>query len=216
MTRFPSGPQLITAAAFVTAVAVVLNPVLPSLPDVTVPALPRVLTESQLSSPGVPVPGGLVPDGVAATPRDPAVAVAAASPAGQPLPAFAGYTPSAVAIVATPIAVPASAGPAVDVTGLTDPASPGIPSVRPVSQVDAPAFWLFDGGGRTPRSPQRRSSPVAVSLPRPAAATGSPGPATGDPDATQPGAATAPAHRGAPRADADVAQPQRGSSVRSR
>ena len=115
MIRLNGWPQLSTAAAFVTAIAVVLNPITPVLPDVTVPALIPPATTDRL-------PARVLPEHHAAATTAAPVVPAAAGPAAFPMPNAPAPPPSLLIQPAAPVGprpLPAAA------VGSPDAAGPG-------------------------------------------------------------------------------------------
>jgi hypothetical protein len=169
-------PQLGTAAAFVTAIAVVLNPITPVLPDVTVPALFPPATAHRLPA----------EHHAAAMPAAP-VGPAAVGPAVFPVPNTPSLPPAIGFQPAAPVGAPASRAqvapsePAqlIDIDMAPTQSAPTLPVVH----TQQPPIGMAHAGDR-PRVQARRqpfATPAGGPRPRPAAAVGSP-------DAAGPGA----------------------------
>jgi hypothetical protein len=169
-------PQLSTAAAFVTAIAVVLNPITPVLPDVTVPALFPPATAHRLPA----------EHHAAATTPAPAVP-ATAGPEVLPVPNTPSPPPSLPIQPTAPVSVPAALAqvapsePAqlIDIDMAPTESAPTLPVV----QTQQPPIGMAHAGDR-PRVQARRqpfATPAGGPRPLPAAAGDSP-------DAAGPGA----------------------------
>lgn len=187
MIRFVAWPQLGTAAAFVTAVAVVLNPITPVLPDVTVPAMPSGTgIRSRAAEPHRP---SAAPVPELRLPAPAAVPVSVASPAAPGVfwqPALPTYAP-APALPTTP-AVPQT--PVVQTVSVPKELTIDVPAEPPAFQADNVPIGMAHTGDR-PRvaAPGPFASPFVGNTPRPAAAVGAPdsaGPAAVDGDAVNP------------------------------
>ena len=169
MIRFLAWPQLSTAAAFVTAVAVVLNPVSPGLPDITVPALfpPGVQTPLPAAQPKRPAVGPTAPVVVAPTLRSPAVAAAMTDPATRWQPALPAY----IADPTMPAAPAVVLSPGIEISTPPEelPATP--PTAPPPFHVEG--LPAHAGDRRLPISRQGLG-PLADPRPLPAAAVDSP------------------------------------------
>jgi hypothetical protein len=181
MIRLLAWPQLTTAAACVTAVVVVLNPVTPVLPDITVPAFSIPVGGSNSPVPALtrPAQSGS-PAAVIAAPAAPGLASGA-----LPAPA-AAVSASRAEIVraATPalVASPVSPRPGIDLD--LSPAQPLAPAATtlPVVHLESPAVMLHTGDRPLPVSRQHVVLPVGPK-PLPAAAVGPPDTPPPDPGA---------------------------------
>lgn len=194
-------PQLTAAAAFVTAVAVVLNPITPALPDITVPALFPPDTGHRLAPKAVPPqPAASMP--VAAAPSPPAIAATRPAPpvAWQPAAPVAAPPPSASVVVPIP------REPVLEM--------PSMPTQLPVISPGIPISQVADGmahaGDRPGTTVSRRpfAAPVVGQRPLAAAAVDSAGPPANA--GTDGGGAARPQHGrgGSPRSD--PGEPARG------
>lgn len=185
MIRLSAWPQLSTAAAFVTAVAVVLNPVTPVLPDITVPALfpPANGRPSPMAARPASPPAAIPAPPTVPSPAAPAVATVAA--AALPDPAMR-WQPAVPADLPAPIAARDLTEPAVEIAALPKELPTALlPSALPVIRIDDPPTAMTHAGDR-PRSAgsQQPVAPVGANRPLPAAAVDSPGapPTGGSPD----------------------------------
>lgn len=173
MIRFAWWPQLGVATAFVTAVAVVLNPITPVLPDITVPALFPPAAQSRVPAKAAPHRPAVEKPAPAAAPLVvapilAAPSVAAVAPASQPYPGRAFVPTEAPATAPAPaVETPAIEIPAVPIV-LPEPVPPVVPAIRVV----APTIGMQHTGDR-PRTAATRQpfgTPVAGPRPLPAAA----------------------------------------------
>lgn len=212
MIRLPAGPHLVTAAVFVTAVAVVLNPVIPTLPDITVPAL-AIPAES---APSVPAPQANLAAPIAVPAARPALVapVAAASfGAIAAAPQQGVVAQSAPLVSAVPPAVsPIASAPMPDAVieiGEPSAALPTIPAVRAAAQQEGPWLMPAYAGDRQRVVPTRqRWVQIASPAPLPAAAADAPDVAAPG-DSSEPGTAKLRGPREQPRSDAAEPGPQK-------
>ena len=203
MVHLFAWPQLGTAAALVTAVAVVLNPVMPVLPDITVPALFPPASGQRSLAPAAAQPPAAA---VSAVPMMPPLAtpavpvVSAASRPGPGIPPSSGAGPTVVAAssvrpepsIEIPLA-PAELSAAGATAGL-------VPRVAGAAMGMAP----HSGDRPLPETPRPFGATLNGPRPLPAAAVDAPGtPTPADGTARSPGRvasvrpdATDPAPRG--------------------
>ncbi len=181
MIRLLGWQQLSTAAALVTAAAVVLNPVTPVLPDVTVPALfpPAVQSPLRAAQPemaAVAPPTAVAAAAPALTLPSPAVIAAMPEPAALVSPAYPAAPP-------VPAAPPTALLPDFEIPTAPEELPVPLPMARPAIQVGGiPAH----AGDRPLPVARQRLVPLAGAKPLPAAAVDAPG--TPDPDSGAPSA----------------------------
>lgn len=175
MIRLSAWPQLGTAAGFVTAVAVVLNPVTPVLPDVTVPALFPPARGSQTPVPARPGPPAV---GTAAIP---AIPIVAARTLPTPAAAISGPGPAVRAVsAALPTAAaspPVSPGPDIELPVAPDELRAPVPKAVPLVRIQSPPAALYTGDRPRPVARQLILQPSGPK-PLPAAAVRPPETAT--------------------------------------
>ena len=172
MIRLFAWPQLSTAAALITAVTVILNPVMPVLPDVTVPA---VFPPAGGSRPPVAARSEPPIDAVPPLPALPLASPSITAPSvvfspARPIPAVVPTVIAAPPIPAKPdVAVPDVAVPTVPPQSLTP-----VPTAVPVFHVENP-LGLAHTGDRPLPVVRQRLAPTVGPKPLPAAAVEPPG-----------------------------------------
>jgi hypothetical protein len=192
------------AAAFVTSVAVVLNPVTPALPDITVPALFPPAAQTRLPAatpPAQPALAMSVPVPVAPVLAVPAVVVA---------PAVSLADPGVTAGPTAPAPSPARFDPPIEIDTALLESPAAFPAIPPVAHVDGTPIGMAHTGGRPRLAASRQPLRAGGPRPLPAAAEDASDPADPAGDAVtprgragvarpSPGEAAPRGHRGAPQ-----------------